>query len=159
MPARARPLEPRLNERRLGPFRTPKTVSGRRPFIFIRQWLTPCIFPRRQPEETTAASTKSSKEWAEPVHPGPLLIGKKRTPAGGFFGDGRPYYVRVPAADPPEVMKEPPPPPLQGPDYPWLTAFQRKELGLAPTEETFKLTARRNGSGGFFTTDVGQIKI
>lgn len=93
------------------------------------------------------------------MHPGPLLVGKHRTPAGGFFGDGRPYYARVNQPDPPEILKDAPPPAPKGPDYPWLTSFQRKQRGLPDNGENFKLTARRNASGGFYTTDVGVLKI
>lgn len=104
---------------------------------------------------------ESSKAWMEPVHPGPLLVGKHRTPSGGFFGDGRPYYARVEQPEPPEFSTHGASAPSapKGPDYPWLTAFQRKQRGLADNGETFKLTRKRNATGGFYTTDVGVLKI
>lgn len=113
-----------------------------------------------QPEEAAKSSSQASgKDWAEPVHPGPLLVSKHRTPVGGFFGDGRPYYARVNQPDPPEILREAAPAPPKGPDYPWLTPFQRQERGLPDNGETFKLTNKRNASGGFFTTGVGMLKI
>lgn len=103
------------------------------------------------------APPKPSKEWAEPDHPGPLFIAKPRTPNGSFASDTVGVYQRVHYPNElPYVEKATPA--AEGPDYPWLTSFQRKQMGIED-HEGIEIKGRRNPSGGFFSTSEVASKV
>ena len=104
----------------------------------------------------TKAPPKPSKEWAEPDHPGPLFIAKPRTPNGSFASDTVGVYQRVHYPNElPYVEKATPA--AEGPDYPWLTSFQRKQMGIE--DHSIEIKGRRNPSGGFFSTSEVASKV
>ena len=98
-----------------------------------------------------------SKQWAEPDHPGPLFISKPRTPNGSFASDTVGVYQRTCYPEPLSYVEKATPA-AEGPDYPWLTSFQRKQMGIEDPEGV-QIRGQRNPSGGFFATSEVASKV